>query len=80
MKPSLRRRGIGSLLVQIAFDKAKAEGLPLVVLSEPEAHPFMVKQGFTDRKHVDIDLAKWAAPYSGFGLFRLFEMIWNDTK
>jgi hypothetical protein len=63
--------------VQVCFDNAKAEGLPLVVCSEPEAHDFFLALGFKDTRHFDIDLSKWAPAYSGFGMFRLFGMIWS---
>ncbi|RFU34901.1 hypothetical protein B7463_g1493, partial [Scytalidium lignicola] len=56
VKPSSRNHGIGSQLVQMCFDKAKAEGVPLTLSSEPEAHDFFVKRGFEDTRHVDIDL------------------------
>jgi hypothetical protein len=64
--------------MRTCFDKAKAEGVPLAICSEPEAYEFYRKQGLRDTKHVDIDLSKWAPAYSGFGVFRLSGMIWSD--
>jgi hypothetical protein len=61
----------------VCFDRAKAEGVPLALCSEPAAYDFFVKLGFRDTRHVDIDLSKWAPAYSGFGMFRLAGMIWS---
>ncbi len=72
-----RHLGIGSRLVQICFDRAKAEELPIVVSSEPAAYDFFIKLGFRETKHVDMDLSKWASRYSGFGVFRPAGMIWS---
>jgi N-acetylglutamate synthase-like GNAT family acetyltransferase len=74
VSPFYRRQGIGSQLINIGLERAKREGLPLFVCSEPEAHAFFLAQGLKDNKHFDIDLAQWAAPESGFGLFRLSGM------
>jgi hypothetical protein len=63
--------------MKIGFEKAKIENLPLIVCSEPQAYEFFVKKGFGDTKHGDMDLSKWAPPYCGFGIFRLYGMIWN---
>ena len=77
VRPSHRRQGIGRQLVQICFDRAKAEGLPLAVSSEPAAYDFFVNLGFKDTKHADFDLSKFAPANSGFGIFRLSGMIWS---
>ncbi|EXJ67323.1 uncharacterized protein A1O5_09336 [Cladophialophora psammophila CBS 110553] len=37
IKPPNRRRGIGSQLVHVRLERAKAKGIPLVVCSEPAA-------------------------------------------
>lgn len=74
VKPSSRKQGIGAQLVRLALNEAKAAGVPLAVLSEPASHDFFLKQGLKDIKHVDIDLSKWAAAHSGFGVFRLTQM------
>lgn len=73
IKSSSRNRGLGSQLVRLCFDRAKAEGVLLAVYSEPAAHGFFVKMGFRDTRHVDFDLTKWAPSHSGFGVFRLLE-------
>lgn len=70
-----RKRGIGSELVRLASEKAKAAGLPLAVGSEPQAYGFFLKQGFKDTKHADIDLRRWAPDNCGFGVFRISGMI-----
>jgi GNAT superfamily N-acetyltransferase len=74
VKPSYRRRGVGSRLVQRCLDTAKSVGVCVRASSEPAAHEFFVHQGFEDTKHVDMDLARYAPPYSGFGVFRLAGM------
>jgi hypothetical protein len=63
--------------LQICFDKAKEEKLPLVVCSEPAANDFFASLGFKETEHADIDLAQFAPKYSGFGMFRLTGMIWE---
>jgi N-acetylglutamate synthase-like GNAT family acetyltransferase len=70
-----RHRGIGSHLIKLAIEQAKAAGLPLFLQSTPEEHRFFLKQGFRDTKHADIDLRQWAPPNSGFGNFRLSGMV-----
>lgn len=69
-----RKKGIGSRLMRMCIERVKAEGLPLMLCSDPTAHEFYLKRGFTDTKHADLDLAKWAPEYSGFGVFKLWEM------
>ena len=49
----------------------------MIVCTEPQAHGFYVKWNFRVGKHVDLDLSKYAPPYSGFGLFRLTNMFWD---
>jgi hypothetical protein len=66
--PSHRKQGIGSSLVRLAADKAKATGLPLSVSSEPGASGFFLKHGFTETKHVDVDLSQWTPPNSEWGV------------
>jgi hypothetical protein len=63
--------------MRVCFEKAKAEGVPLALCSEPTAYGFFLKQGLKDTKHVDIDLSKWAPAYCGFGVFRISGMIWS---
>jgi hypothetical protein len=50
-------------------------GIPLTVFAEPGAREFFSNRGFEDVKSADIDLAKWAPSYSGFGVFRLSGMV-----
>lgn len=77
VKPFCQRHGIGSELVQLGFDRAKAEGIPLAVCAEAPAYEFFVKLGFKDTIHCDIDLQKYAPANSGFGVFRLSGMVWR---
>ncbi|KAJ5120166.1 hypothetical protein N7448_010835 [Penicillium atrosanguineum] len=77
VKPSCQRNGIGSKLVQLGFDRAKAEGIPLAVCAEAPAYGFFVKLGFKDTTHCDMDLRRYAPANSGFGIFRLSGMIWR---
>jgi ribosomal protein S18 acetylase RimI-like enzyme len=77
VRVSNRRRGIASQLVRQCSDKAKAEGVPIVVMAEPAAYEFYSQLGFRETKHVDIDLRQWAPPNTGFGNFRLYGMIWS---
>lgn len=75
-----RLQGIGSDLFQLAIEKAKAEGIPLAVTSEPASYEFFKKLGFKEGKHCEIDLSEHAPPYSGFGVFRLTGMLWSPEK
>lgn len=61
--------------MQICFAKAKAEGLPLVVCSEPAAFEFFASLGLKETGCSEVDLAKFAPKYSGFGVFRLTGMV-----
>ncbi|KAF9883076.1 hypothetical protein FE257_004110 [Aspergillus nanangensis] len=76
VNPAYRNRGIGEELMQYVMGKAKTAGVPVAVGAEPQVYSFFIKHGFEERGHVDFDLAKWAPPYSGFGVFRLTGMIW----
>lgn len=75
--PEHRGQGLGQSMLSHVVNKAKSEGLPVVLVSEPQAYGYWVKKGFKDTKHLDIDLEQWAAPYSGFGTFRLSGMVLN---
>ncbi|RDW86897.1 GNAT family N-acetyltransferase [Aspergillus mulundensis] len=75
--PAYRHRGIGRGLIQHVITKAKAAQVPVAVSSEPQSYEFFTKLGFEEVKSVDMDLAQWAPPYSGFGLFKLMSMIWD---
>lgn len=77
LKPAHRRKGIGRGLMYHAFSKAKVARIPLIVSSEPQVNNFFVKWDFRKGKHVDFNLAKYAPPYSGLGVFRLVNLIWE---
>lgn len=77
VEPSRQRQGVGSSLLQLGFDRARAEGIPLAVSVEAPAYGFFDKLRFKETKHVDIDLRKYAPANSGFGVFRLTGMIWE---
>lgn len=77
VKPSVQRHGVGSKLVQLGFDRAKAEGIPLAVCAEAPSIPFFDKLEFRETVHFDIDLRKYATANSGFGVFRLAGMMWH---
>ncbi|KAJ0422004.1 hypothetical protein BJY00DRAFT_311406 [Aspergillus carlsbadensis] len=74
--PTHRTHGIGKMLMEYVFEKAKSLNIPVAVSSEPQVYSYFKKWGFEDTTHVDFDLAEWAPPYSGFGIFRLAGMIW----
>lgn len=71
-----RREGIGSEMLQICRDRAKAAGIPLVAVTEPEGYSFFQNAAFEVGDHYEFDLAKYAASHSGFGPFRLTRMTW----
>ncbi|KAJ5651893.1 hypothetical protein N7507_009319 [Penicillium longicatenatum] len=77
VKPSHQRKGIGSKLVQLGFDRAHAEDIPLTICAEAPADEFFNKLGFEDMTHCDIDLRKYAPANSGFGIFRLTGEVWR---
>lgn len=58
-------------MMQSAIDRSKQEGVPIVTQAEPAAHEFFKSLGFKDTVAADSDLAKFAPPNSGFGIFRL---------
>ncbi|PKX98509.1 GNAT family N-acetyltransferase [Aspergillus novofumigatus IBT 16806] len=62
VEPSYQRQGVGSSLLQLGFDRARAEGLPLVATAEAPAYGFFDTLGFKETRHVDIDLRKYAPP------------------
>ncbi|KAI1380508.1 hypothetical protein F4677DRAFT_441822 [Hypoxylon crocopeplum] len=74
VKPSSRRRGIGTQLIQLCRERAQVAGVPLTICAEPNHHDFFLKRGFREAKHVDIDLRQWAAENSGYGVFRISRM------
>lgn len=77
VRPELQRRGVGSKLLNLAIDHAKAAKIPFYVHSEAPAFGFFEKVGLKETSHADIDLRKYAAPNCGFGPFRLTGMILN---
>lgn len=77
VRPSKQRHGVGFQLMQLGFDRAKAEGIPFAICAEAPAYGFFAKLGFKDLRHQDIDLRKYTSAYSGFGVFRLSGMIWR---
>lgn len=80
VKPEHRGQGLGQSMLFHVVNKAKSEGVPVALVSEPQAYGYWEKKGFKDTKHRDIDLAQWAPPYSGFGTFRLFGMVLNTSS
>ncbi|KAL4884886.1 acyl-CoA N-acyltransferase [Aspergillus karnatakaensis] len=76
VKSEHRGREIGARLMEHVFNKSRSLGVPIALVSEPQVLDFFLRQGFRERKYVDIDLAQWAPANSGFGDFRLTGMIW----
>ncbi|KAI1130426.1 hypothetical protein F5Y10DRAFT_235649 [Nemania abortiva] len=74
VEPSSRGQGIGSWLLHIAQEAAKAAEIPFSIFSEPNHHGFFINRGLRDVKTVDVDLRKWAPPLSGYGIFRISRM------
>ncbi|KAF2971634.1 hypothetical protein GQX73_g2032 [Xylaria multiplex] len=74
VEPSSRGQGMGSWLLQIARQAATDAKLPFTLCSEPTHHDFFVSRGLRDVKTVDVDLRKWAASLSGYGIFRMSRM------
>ncbi|KAJ6178164.1 hypothetical protein N7519_008625 [Penicillium mononematosum] len=77
VEPSYQRQGVGSSLLQLGFDRARAQAIPLATAAEAPAYGFFDKLGFKETRHVDIDLRKYAPENSGFGIFRLTGIIWK---
>ncbi len=75
VKPTYRRRGIGSELVRLGVERAEKAGIVLAVGAEPEARDFFLSLGFKDSKYFDVDLSQWAPKSSGFGVFRFTRMV-----
>ncbi|KAL4799540.1 acyl-CoA N-acyltransferase [Aspergillus venezuelensis] len=75
--PDHRGRGLGKRLMEHLFNHSKALGIPIAVGGEPQVYDYFKKQGFKDVNHVDFDLAQWAPPHSGFGMFRLAGLAWD---
>lgn len=63
--------------MQKAFESARADGVPLMVSAEPKSFAFFEKLGFKSLKHIDMNLASYAAPNSGFGTFTMTRMSWE---
>ena len=61
--------------MKFAIEKAKEAGVPLSLISVPAAHQFYEKLGFKDTTHVNVDLSKWGAPHSGYGIWRAYAMM-----
>jgi predicted N-acetyltransferase YhbS len=73
-----RKYGIGTVLMQLAIEKAKEVGIPLALNSVPAAHNFYLRLGFRDLNHMDVDLAKWAPANSGYGIWRCYAMMMDE--
>ncbi|KAI1747775.1 hypothetical protein F4782DRAFT_398005 [Xylaria castorea] len=79
VKPSSRRQGIGTWLLQMAQRHAADEKLPFRIIAEPNHYDFFVNRGFRDIKYADVDLTRWAAPWSGYGTFRISSMVSTES-
>lgn len=77
IEPAHRNKGLGKELMEYAIGKAKSAGVPLIACTEPQVHDFCLKWDARVGKHVDMDLAKYAPPYSGFGPFRLTNVFYD---
>ena len=60
------------------LERAKKEGLPVFLISEPQARDFFLSEGFLETGYVDIDLSRHAPPNCGYGIFRLTSMIFEN--
>lgn len=60
----------------VAFEKARAEGIPVVVQATTGNEEFFLKLGFEETRHADLDLAKWESG-SRLGMFRMTGMVWR---
>jgi GNAT superfamily N-acetyltransferase len=79
VKPEFRKQGIGSQLLERAFEEARTANLTLVTCAEPLAYGFFTKQGFQSTKHGDIDLRRWSPDYCGYGVFRITGIYWDPV-
>lgn len=77
VKSSARRKGVGAQLIKFAQEQARTAGLPLATCAEPESLPFFLSEGLSEIVHEDMDLRNFAAPYTGFGVFRLTGVRWQ---
>jgi N-acetylglutamate synthase-like GNAT family acetyltransferase len=75
VEPSSRGKGIGTWLVNTAWDAAKEAKIPFSFCAEPASRDFFVNRGLQVVKHTDIDLAQWAEPFSGYGPFRFSRFV-----
>ena len=80
VKPEFRKQGIGSQLIQRAFEEARAANVSLVTCAEPLAYDFFKNRGFQSTKHGDIDLRLWSPEYCGYGIFRITGIYWNPVR
>lgn len=58
-------------------NQALSEDLPLFVRAEPTAHDFYLKWRFVDVMLFTLELSRYAPPFSGYGEFRSFWMLWS---
>jgi predicted N-acetyltransferase YhbS len=77
VKPSSRKRGIGSSLIGLCLEKGKQAGIPVFVCSEPQARQLYLGLGFRDTGFADIDLSQHGPEHCGFGVFRLSGMVFE---
>lgn len=66
--------------MNMLIDAVKRDDLFCAVTSEPEAHGFLEKCGFSDYMDVEMDLRLWADDeYCGFGVYRLSGMTLRNS-
>lgn len=74
-----RNRGIGSQLLGKCLAAGKELQLPVILHAEPVARAFFEHHKFQEFAHGEVDLGRFAPPFSGFGLFRLTGMSREAT-
>jgi len=78
--PLYQGRGIGRQLLDWGFTNFEIGRYPIWLSTTARARLFYLKYGWEDVDHVDIDLAKWTVPLSGFGMHRTPCMIRKPTS
>lgn len=73
--PKYQGRGYGSMLLAKCNGIADEKKLPLFLTALPAAHGLYLKFGYVEMARGDIDLAKFAKPNTGYGVYSNYAML-----
>ena len=73
--PAWQRRGVGSNMIQWAFEHLQLNTMPVWLSAQPDGYALYMRYGWKQVEVVDMDLSKWTGPNRGYGMHRTVCML-----